>query len=174
MRWTSLPKNVVAAASLDTDFYNRAEVDTHLDLQALTVVVVANGLAGVGSSIATDANILIGVGLGIVSGVVGWLIWSLVAMWVGTRVLKGSSDFGQMRRVIGFAYAPLAIGVIPWLGVIGALWVLVASVIAIREGMNFSTKRSIATMAIGWGAWFGTSLVINGLLGLEMRTGFFF
>jgi len=174
MRWTTLPKNVVAAASLDPEFYNRAEVDTHLDLQALTVVVVANGLAGVGSSIATEANVLVGVGLGIASGIVGWLIWSMVAMLVGTRVFNGSSDFGQMRRVIGFAYAPLAIGLIPWLGIIGAIWVLVAAVIAIREGMHFSTKRSIATMVIGWGAWFGTTLVINALLGLEMRSGLFF
>jgi len=174
MRWTTLPKNVASAASLSPDFYSRAEVDTNLDLQALTVVVVANGLAGIGSSTATETNILAGIGLGIVSGVVGWLIWSIVATLVGTRVFNGSSDFGQMRRVIGFAYAPLAIGIIPWLGIIGAAWVLVAAVIAIREGMNFSTKRSIGTMAIGWAAWFGATLVINLVLGWEMRSGWFF
>jgi len=174
MRWTTLPKNVVSAASLDPDFYNRAEVDTYLDLQALTVVVVASGLAGIGSSTATETNILVGIGLGIASGVVGWLIWSIAATLVGTRVFDGSSDFGQMRRVIGFAYAPLAIGVVPWLGIVGAVWVLVAGVVAIREGMDFSTKRSIATMAIGWGAWFGITLVINLVLGWEMRSGWLF
>jgi hypothetical protein len=103
--------------------------------------------------------------------VFGWLIWSLVAMIVGTRVFHGTSDFGQMRRVIWFAYAPLAIGVVPWLGFIGAAWVLVAAVIAIREGMEFSTKRSIATMALGWGAWLAVTLMINVLFDLEMRSG---
>ncbi|MCL1593860.1 MAG: YIP1 family protein [Actinomycetia bacterium] len=171
MQWTSFPKNVASAAMLDSVFYNRAEVERGLEIQALVVVVVANGMAGFGSSVATDTNILGGIGLGILSGVFGWLIWSLVAMIVGTRVFHGTSDFGQMRRVIGFAYAPLAIGVIPWLGFIGAAWVLVAAVIAIREGMDFSTKRSIATMALGWGAWLGVTLMINVLFDLEMRSG---
>ena len=160
---------------LDVDFYNRAEVDTSLNLQAGIVVVVANAMAGFGASVATEANgwsdIALAMVLGSLSGVVGWLLWSFVANLVGTRVFSGTSDFGQMRRVIGFAYAPLAIGVIPWLGFIGAGWVLLAAVIAIREGMDFSTKRSIATMAIGWGAWFLTTLAVNIVLDLDMRAG---
>lgn len=160
---------------LDVDFYNRAEVDTSLNLQAGIVVVVANAMAGFGASVATEANgrsdIVLAMVLGSFSGVVGWLLWSFVANFVGTRMFSGTSDFGQMRRVIGFAYAPLAIGVIPWLGFIGAGWVLLAAVVAIREGMDFSTKRSIATMAIGWGAWFLTTLALNVFLDLDMRAG---
>lgn len=171
----SIVENPVRAAMLDVDFYNRAEVDTSLNGQAAVVVIVANGLAGVGASIAIGAtsalDMSIAVALGVLSGVMGWLMWSLVANLVGTRIFKGSSDFGQMRRVIGFAYAPLAIGVVPWLGFIGAVWALLAAVIAIREGMDFSTKRSVATMIIGWGAWVLTTLVINIVLDWDMRAG---
>ena len=160
---------------LDVDFYNQAEVDTSLNRQAGTVVVVASAMAGFGASVAGDSNgwseIAVAMGLGSLSGVIGWLFWSFVANLVGTRIFSGTSDFGQMRRVIGFAYAPLAIGVIPWLGFIGAGWVLLAAVVAIREGMDFSTKRSIATMVIGWGAWFLTTLALNVILDLDMRTG---
>ena len=74
-----------------------------------------------------------------------------------------------MRRVIGFAYAPLAIGIVPWLGFIGAAWVLLAAIVAIREGMDFSTKRSVATMIIGWGAWMLVTLALNVILGWDMR-----
>jgi hypothetical protein len=173
MKLPPIVDNTVRAGMLDVDFYNRAEVDTSLNTQAAIVVIVANGLAGLGSAIATEStsagDIGIAMALGILSGVVGWLVWSAVANLVGTRIFNGTSDFGQMRRVIGFAYAPLAIGVVPWLGFIGAAWVLLAAVVAIREGMDFSTKRSVATMITGWGAWALTTLAITIVLGWDMR-----
>jgi hypothetical protein len=174
MQLPSIIENPVRAAMLDVDFYNRAEADTSLNTQAAVVVVVANSLAGVGAAVAAEATSVrefgIAMLLGAVSGVVGWLVWAAVATLVGTRVFHGTSDFGEMRRVIGFAYAPLAIGVIPWLGFIGAAWVLLAAVVAIREGMDFSTKRSIATMITGWGAWMIITLGINIALGWDMRS----
>ena len=173
MKIPAIVENPVRAAMLDVDFYNRAEADTSLNVPAAIVVVVANALAGIGSAIATEStsarDVGIAMALGIVSGVVGWLVWAAVADFVGTRIFKGTSDFGEMRRVIGFAYAPLAIGIVPWLGFIGAAWVLLAAVVAIREGMDFSTKRSVATMITGWGAWMLTTLVINVVLDWDMR-----
>ncbi|MEN8237983.1 MAG: Yip1 family protein [Actinomycetota bacterium] len=173
MNLPSLIENPLQAAMLDVDFYNRAEVDTSLNASAAIVVVVANGLAGFGSTVAAEStaagDIGIAVALGVLSGVAGWLVWSWVANLVGTRLFGGTSDFGQMRRVIGFAYAPLVIGVVPWLGFIGAAWVLLAAVIAIREGMDFSTKRSVATMVTGWGAWLLATVAINVVLDWDMR-----
>ena len=174
MKIPSIIENSVRASLLDVDFYNRAEDDTSLNTQAAIVVVVANGLAGIGSAIAAEAtsatDLGIALALGIISGVIGWLVWAAVADFVGTKVFKGTSDFGEMRRVIGFAYAPLAIGIVPWLGFIGAAWVLLAAVVAIREGMDFSTKRSVATMITGWGAWMLVTLALNIVLGWDMRS----
>jgi hypothetical protein len=174
MKLPSIIENPVRAAMLDVDFYNRAEADTSLNVQAGIVVIVASGLAGIGATIAVEStstgDIVTAMALGVLSGVVGWLVWSAVATVVGTRVFNGTSDFGEMRRVIGFAYAPLAIGIVPWLGFIGAAWVLLAAVVAIREGMDFSTKRSVATMITGWGAWIVTTLAINVFLDWDMRS----
>jgi hypothetical protein len=175
MKLPSIIENPVRAAMLDVDFYNRAEADTSLNVQAGIVVIAASGLAGIGATIAVEStstgDIVTAMALGVLSGVVGWLVWAAVATLVGTRIFHGTSDFGEIRRVIGFAYAPLAIGVIPWLGFIGAAWVLLAAVVAIREGMDFSTKRSVATMVIGWGAWVLVSLAINVFLDWDMRSG---
>jgi hypothetical protein len=175
MKLPSIIENPVRAAMLDVDFYNRAEADTSLNVQAGIVVIVASGLAGIGATIAVEStstgDIVTAMALGVLSGVVGWLVWAAVATLVGTRIFHGTSDFGEMRRVIGFAYAPLAIGIVPWLGFIGAAWVLLAAVVAIREGMDFSTKRSVATMVIGWGAWVLVSLAINVFLDWDMRSG---
>lgn len=161
-------RNIYRALMLDVDFYNEAEADRSMTVQALIVVVVATTLSGIGSAIATDASIIGGAIAGGLTGVVGWLLWSWIAMLVGTQVFGGSSDYGEMRRVIGFAYAPLAIGVIPWLGFVGAVWSLIAATIGIREGMDFSTKRAVVTVAIGWFAWLVLSILAQWVLGVEL------
>lgn len=135
--------------------------------QAVAVVGVANLFAGIGAALATESAVMTGALLGVATGYVGWLVWSGVAFLIGVRVFGGDSDYPEMLRVIGFAYAPLAIGVIPWLGFVGAAWALFAAVIAIRASMEFSTRRAIATTALGWAAWLGTAVALNGLLGWD-------
>lgn len=170
---TAIPEpieRVIRAAMLDVEFYNEAEADTSLNGAAAIVVVLASALGGVGAAFATEVNIIAGAFAGAITGLIGWLVWSAIALFIGSR-LGGTSDFGEMVRVIGFSYAPLAIGVVPWLGFVGAIWALVAAVIAIREGMDFSTSKAIATMAVGWGAWLVLTLVVQAVLDIEINGG---
>lgn len=155
------------AALLDVDFYEEAEGDRSLTLQAALIVVVASALAGVGSAFALeidDVSVVAAILGGIISGVIGWLLWSLAAWVIGTRVFGGTADYPSMLRVIGFAFTPLAIGVIPWLGFPAAAWMLVAAVVAFREGLEVPVWKAIATMAVGWGMWLGTTVVLNFVL----------
>ncbi|MGI9529036.1 MAG: YIP1 family protein [Acidimicrobiia bacterium] len=161
-------RNIIRALMLDADFYNEAEVDRSMTVQAVCVVIVATTLSGIGSAIATDASIVLGAIAGGLTGVLGWLLWSWIALVVGTKVFKGLADYGEMIRVIGFAFAPLAIGVVPWLGFVGAAWSLVAATIGIREGMDFDTKRAIGTVAVGWGAWLLLSVLVQVVLDIEL------
>ncbi len=162
-------RNAVRAISLDVDFYNAVEVDRSLTAQAGAVVVIASALSGIGSAVALDGVSIIAAILGAVgTGVVGWLVWSAAAYLIGTRVFGGETTFDAMLRVIGFTFAPLAFGVIPWLGIPAAAWMLVAAVIAFREGLNVGTRSAIGTMSLGWGLWLGTTLVLNLLLDLEL------
>lgn len=162
--------NVRRAVLLDASFYDDVACDAAMMGQAVFVVVLANVLGGVGSAFATQSNVIAGAGAGVATGIVGWFVWSGVAYLVGVRVLGGEADYPEILRVIGFAYAPLAIGVIPWLGFVGAAWVLFAAVIAIRESMQFSTQRSVATMVLGWAAWLGLAVLLNVLLGWDFLT----
>lgn len=154
-------KNVVRAALLDVDFYNRAESDASLDWQAAITVALATSLSGVGSAIAAEGNALVGAAVGLLAGLAGWLIWAALALLVGTKLFGGTADFGEMRRVLGFALAPLAIGVVPWLGFVGAAWSLVAATIGIREGLDFDTPKAIGTVVVGWAAWLGLSVLVQ-------------
>lgn len=160
-------KNVVSALLLDTAFYTEVSENRSLMGQAVVVVGVANLFAGMGAAFATESSVLAGALVGVATGYVGWLVWSGVALLIGVRVFGGDSDYPEMLRVIGFAYAPLAIGIVPWLGFVGAAWALFAAVIAIRASMEFSTKRAISTTALGWVVWLGTAVVLNAVLGWD-------
>lgn len=163
-------RNAIRAVLLDVDFYNAAEVDTRLTGQAGVIVVIASGLAGVGSAIALeDVSVLAAVLGGIIVGVFGWLLWSLTSWLIGTRIFGGETTYPAMLRVIGFAFTPLAIGVIPWLGFPGAAWMLVAAVVAFREGLNISTPKAIGTMVIGWGLWLSITIVLNVVLDFSLN-----
>lgn len=165
-----LISNVKRAALLDANFYSEVARDAGVMKQAALVVVLANLLGGVGAAIATESNVVVGAAAGVVTGVVGWFVWSGVAYLIGVRVLGGDANYSEIRRVIGFAYAPLAIGVVPWLGFIGAAWTVFAAVVAIRESMEFSTRRSIATTGLGWAVWLGLSVLLNVIVGWDFLT----
>ena len=135
---------------LDVDFFRDAATDKSLNVQAALVVIVASGMAGVGSAVAADVPVGASILVGIIAGVIGWLLWSGVSFAIGTKVFGGDSEFTEMLRVIGFAFAPLAFGVVPYLGFPAAAWMLVASVIAVREGLGIPTPKALITMAAGW------------------------
>ena len=158
--------NALRAAKLDVDFYNLVERDTSYKGQAFAVVVIVSVLSGIGNAIAFSfVNLFEGITAAVIAGVLGWVIWAALAAFVGTKVFGGTSDTGEMLRVLGFAQAPRAIGVVPFLGWIGGIWALVASVVAIREGLDFSTGKAIGTVVVGWLAWLVIAAVLNVVLG---------
>lgn len=144
-------ENAIRAARLDVAFYNAVEEDTRLTGQAGLLVAVVSLLSAIGTWFLVDGNLL-GLTVSIVvGGLVTWVIWSFVADLVGRKLFGGTSDLGQMLRVIGYAHAPLALGIVPGIGsVVGAIWMLVAAVVAIREGHDFTTGKAVGTVIVGW------------------------
>lgn len=185
-------RNLLRAMSLDVDLYNHVEAAPELTGQAFLVVVVANTMAsigtwiglefsvgdqitgffnrwiGFGSSPLTDeGGFLVVVGVGVLVATGGWVVWAFVTALVGSRLFKGTTNFGEMLRVLGYAQSPRVIGIIPLLGPVGSVWALVASVVAIREGQEFDTWRAIVTAGVGWLAWFAALWSVS-LLGIAI------
>jgi hypothetical protein len=183
---------MLRAAALDADLYNHVEVAPQLTRQSFVVVVIVNTCASVGtwfglefsvgdqitaffdrwvgfgsSPLTEEGGFVVVVVVGVLVAVGGWVVWALVTAFVGTRVFDGTTSFGEMLRVLGFAQTPRAIGIIPLLGPVGSVWALAASVIAIREGQEFSTWRAIVTAIIGWAAWFGALSIVT-VLGIAI------
>lgn len=162
----SLVSRMVRAAKLDSDLYEEVEADEGANGQAFVVVLIASiasGLgAGIGAVISGEGGLwfLWGLLIGIGTGIVGWLIWSLFAYVLGITIFKGhvtEADYGQLIRTIGFSNTPRLLSFfsfIPFLGgfisFVALVWALVAGVIAVRQALDFSTWRAIGTCVVGW------------------------
>jgi len=141
------------AALLDVDTYEEVEADRTATGQAagvVALVAVAQAIGGVGEG---------GFGIlsGIISALLGWLLWAGIAYLIGDKLLGGTATWGELLRTIGFAQTPgvlHVLGIIPALGGIirfgVAIWVLIAGIIAIRQALDVSTGKAILTAVLGW------------------------
>lgn len=152
MQSQALIDRMVGVAKLDVGTYEEIERDTNATAQAALVVVIASLAGGIGSLREDGISGLIG---GTIAGLIGWAVFSVFVYFVGTRLLATQAteaDAPQVMRVLGFAYAPQILtvfGLIPILGaivsLIASIWFLVTSVVAIRQALEMSTGRAIAT-----------------------------
>ncbi len=164
-----LTQRMIRAAKLDVNLYEEVEADPKSMGQAMTVVVLSAVAAGIGAAGRTSL-----VGLIVISivSLASWYIWAYLTYFIGTRLLpepKTHADHGELLRTLGFAASPGLIrvaGVIPVLGplvmLVSAIWMLVATVIAVRQALDYSsTGRAVGVCIIGW----IVQLVIFGILG---------
>lgn len=106
------------------------------------------------------------------SAFIGWLVWSAVTYFVGTTLFKGEATLGEMLRVIGFAQAPLILNILSFIPCVGPvisllawLFSLYTGFLAIQEGLDLDTGKTLATVAIGWVVAFIINLVIRMIFG---------
>jgi hypothetical protein len=169
---------VTRAAMLDVNLYEEVEADTSLNQEALIVVILVSILSGIGGFLQGVFSGDIGAALlalvvGVVLGVVSYYIWAYVTYFVGTNLFGGTADAGELLRVLGYASGPRVLGVLGFIpcvgglaGAVGAIWALVAGVIAVREALDFDTTKAVLTVIIGWVIVFAISIVVGLVFGI--------
>jgi len=163
---TPFALRMLRAARLHADTYEEVEADRTSITQAMVVVAVACAAAGVGSWLrGSGSQELAGDALGLplhvivvtIEPIISWLVSGAFAYMVGATFFKGpetETDYLEVLPTTCFAFGP---GVLFLLGGVGPesmglaamglsrLWVLVASVIAVRQALDFTTARAIGT-----------------------------
>jgi hypothetical protein len=93
---------------------------------------------------------------GLVAELLGWLVWSYVMYFVGTRVFHGTATYGELLRTLGFAYSPGVLNILRFIPVLGGLitlvvliWRILAGFIAVREALDLDTGNTVATIVVG-------------------------
>ena len=104
--------------------------------------------------------------------IIGWLAWSGVAWFVGTRMIAADRqdvEFLDVARATGFAQAPGVLTVVAFIPLLGLvvqlgvlLWLLATGFFAIRESMRLTDGQAIATMVVGFIAYLIITIVIGG------------
>ena len=166
---------VVGAAMLRSDTYEEVEADHTANFQALGVVLLS-AIAG-GIALANGGGPAIAVG--IVTSLIGWVLWAGLTWLIGTKFLptpETQSDMGELLRTTGFAAAPGFIRILGGIPIIGfvftyiaGLWMLAAFVVAVRQALDYrSTMRALAVCLIGALVWFSVIAWSAFLLGASV------
>jgi hypothetical protein len=145
-------ERMIGAARLDAELYEEVEADRQATSQAagvVAIVALATGIGGVGAGAA-------GIIGGIMTALLGWLLWAAITYLIGDKLLGGTATRGELLRTLGFAQSPGVLMVfaafpsIGWLIVLPvSLWMLLAGIVAIRQALDFGTGRAILTAVLG-------------------------
>jgi hypothetical protein len=158
---------------LDPNTFEAIEHDETATGQAAMIVAIVALLGALGNGLfgAGERGFLVSFLSFFIWAIAGWILWSVISYFVGTTFFGGQATVNEMLRVIGFAYAPQILSIIPCIGpLIGALWSLVAGFIAVRQGLDLDNLKAALTILIGFAVYFiGTiivGLIFGGLGGL--------
>lgn len=163
MDFNAIISRVTRVFTFDLTVFQEVEEDQTATQQAWAVVVIVAVASAIGSGIGSliggggFLGLILGLVLTPITMVVGYFLWAFITSWVGTNMFQAQTDFAEMQRVIGFAFAPHILGflaIIPCLGgfvaFIGGIWALVLAVMAVKEGLDVDWPQAIITCGIGW------------------------
>ena len=173
-------QRMIGAALFNANTYEEIEADQSALGQALGVVIlvtICGAIGGLVSDILSGASalgIILGLCFGLAFGIVRWALWVTVIFMVGGSLLRTSdtqTSWGEIGRVLGFAYTPGVLSIFSWVPVIGWLiavaaffWTLAAAIMGVRQAMDFEgTGRAIAVVAIAGVIGFIPWLILLGL-----------
>ena len=146
---------IMGVFRLNSSTFEEIEHDSGATGQAALVVLIVALLSaigsGLGAGLSEDGSFFPSFLGSLVWAFLGWFLWSLVSWFVGTSIFGGRATVDEMLRVIGFAQAPMILGIIPCIGwLIGGIWALIAGFIAIRQGLDLDNLKALLTIAIGF------------------------
>jgi len=165
---------------LDFSVFKDIESDPNATTEAVLVVAASTFLSALGSAIGSD-RVTVSFIMSIVTGLLSWLVWSGVTYAIGKSVFKGGGTFEQMLRVLGYATAPRALGVISFIpcfgwiaGFAGLVLSLVAGVMAIKEAMDIELGTAIGVVVVGAIAIMIVSAIVTLIFGGTLAMGALF
>jgi len=154
---------MLRAAMLESALYEEVEAERRSLGQALVVVLLASAAGALGAGWGGQPPLRLA--LEAIEPIVFWLGASLFTYMVGATFFRGvhtQTDYAEVLRTTGFAFTPgllRVLGGLPAIDLAGLhlpptilpdLWVVIASVIAVRQALDFGTARAIATFGVAY------------------------
>jgi hypothetical protein len=145
---------LVGVFKLDKICFEEIEHDKNATFQAFLIVVVISLMSSLGGGISASLRNQSFFGsffVLLVWSFFGWLLWSVVSHLVGTAFFGGKGSLIGMLRLVGYAFVPQLLGIIPCIGlIIGWIWSLLAGFVAVRQGLDLDNFKTFLTTAAGF------------------------
>ncbi|MBT8371684.1 MAG: hypothetical protein HKO68_02080 [Desulfobacterales bacterium] len=146
------------AARLDVTLYDEVAADPKAMFQSMMAVFIYSAASAYGNFGRAGVS---GINFGMITTLFGWYVWAFSTYFIAVRLSPGAQTGGDRKsalRALGFATSPGLIrllALIPDMGsavfIVASLWMIVASVVAIKRALKFdSTPRAAAACIIGW------------------------
>lgn len=181
---SSIVDRMLRAARLEVPLYEEVEADVTATNQALLVVAVVAVAAGIGQAIAASMaepasrGVVGPIVTGVLGALLGWIVWSYVVYFVGTRFMGGTATYGELLRTLGFAETPSILLIFSFIPVLGGLislvalvWRIVAGFIATRQALDIDNTRTFVTILVGIFALFIAVAVVGIVVGVIFGAG---
>jgi hypothetical protein len=146
----SITDRMLGALRLQTDVYEEVEADQKATGEAAFIVVATSLVSGAVNGVLTGASSGF---LGALGSFLGWAFYAWIAYIVGVKLFPGpetKSSWGELARTLGYANTArflIIFELVPGLRAITrtvvAIWVLVATVVALRSALDITTGRAI-------------------------------
>ena len=156
-------RTMIRAAMLRADAYEEVEANKSATGQAMAIVVLVSLATGIGYTSLTGATSwsLIDMVQGAVVSLIAWALLAWITFIVGAKLLPSAetkANWGELARTLGFAQTAgilkiggLIPGIGPFLFTFGSLMVLMATFIAIRQALDYSsTLRAVVVGVISY------------------------
>ena len=160
-------QRMIGAAMLKASVFEEIEADRSALPQAIVIVVLVTifGIIGsvlsgiIGGEEQSATGIAWAVSNGVLFGLLRWVLWVTVILFVGGVMLKVSetqTDWAEMGRIVGFAYTPGLLILLSFIPVVGGLiglvafiWTVVAVIVGIKHALDFEgTGRAVLVAVI--------------------------
>ena len=164
---------VFRAALLEPEAFDQLRQAESSAIYALGTVIIAAlafgaGILGVAYRTIEDPPVELAP-VTIMSVLLGWVIWTFVSYFVGSRLMGGKATYREILHALGICFAPgvmmVTIAIPGEAGLIGfsfaTFWMLSAGLIAVKETQQVSLRRVFLPTLIGWLplVWFGWSIL---------------
>lgn len=164
----SLMQRLRRLATLDTTVFDEVRGDSASTIPAVVVALVSTLLFGIGGwlwwmfqDLPDSGDIFLkSVILGSLFSAGLWIAWIGIAYVILTQMFRARADFQELLRVMGFAAAPLALGVLMFIPAIefGLGLAVVAlffgtSVLATRAATDAAPGQVLVASAAGFAVW---------------------
>ena len=146
----SIIDRMLGALRLQSAVYEEVEADQKATGEAAFIIVATSLVSGAVNGVLTGASSGF---FGALGSLLGWAFYAWVAYIVGVKLFPGpqtKSSWGELARTLGYANTArflILFELVPGLQaltrLVVSIWVLVATVVALRAALDITTGRAV-------------------------------